>query len=71
MKNIKPVHNINGMFRMVCCATPKKNSSQKIIRAITIINMLLSVTAGSIQGLPVQSTERELPEDPSAKLKTN
>ncbi len=62
-KRTKPVHNIKETPRMFRYAMFRKNSSQRTTIAITMINMVLTIRAGTIQGLPTQTGERELPED--------
>jgi hypothetical protein len=74
----KTVHSINGQLEIsgtfnsavtldsryatVSSAMANENSSQTTTTATTKVNMLLAKTPGRIHGLPVQSTERELPE---------
>jgi hypothetical protein len=85
-KNTKTVHTVNSQLEIsgkldnaatlesrsaiVLSATPNKNSSQITTLATATINMLLAKMLGRIQGLPTQSTERELPEPARIMLRT-
>jgi hypothetical protein len=68
-KERKAVHNINGKFRSEYCRL--RISSSKITAIATTMTIrVLATTAGVIQGLRVQSTEPEFPDEASDIFKT-